>query len=73
MGARARYDRTVAGPDLCVYCRLQPVDPHWRPFCSERCQLLDLAHWLDGDYRVEGPAGGTPPDMVPDDPEDTDL
>ncbi len=25
--------------DLCVYCRLQPVDPRWRPFCSERCQL----------------------------------
>ena len=59
--------------ELCVYCRQQPVDPRRRPFCSERCQLLDLSHWLDGAYRVEGPADGTPPDMDPDDPEATDL
>jgi endogenous inhibitor of DNA gyrase (YacG/DUF329 family) len=22
------------------------------PFCSERCRLIDLGRWLDGDYRV---------------------
>ena len=22
------------------------------PFCSERCQLVDLGRWLDEDYRV---------------------
>ena len=22
------------------------------PFCSERCQLIDLGRWLDEDYRV---------------------
>ncbi len=37
---------------VCVYCRRRPVDPAWRPFCSERCKLLDLARWADGDYRV---------------------
>jgi endogenous inhibitor of DNA gyrase (YacG/DUF329 family) len=37
---------------LCVFCRRQPVDPEWRPFCSERCKLLDLARWVDGEYRV---------------------
>jgi uncharacterized protein len=26
----------------------------YRPFCSERCKLLDLAHWVDGDYRIAG-------------------
>ena len=26
----------------CVYCRRQPVDPKWRPFCSERCKMADL-------------------------------
>jgi endogenous inhibitor of DNA gyrase (YacG/DUF329 family) len=26
----------------------------YRPFCSERCKLLDLVHWVDGDYRVAG-------------------
>ncbi len=24
----------------------------WRPFCSERCKLQDLAKWADGTYRV---------------------
>ncbi len=22
------------------------------PFCSERCKLVDLGAWLDGDYRM---------------------
>ena len=39
---------------VCVYCRRQPVDSRWRPFCGERCQLQDLARWIDGDYRVAG-------------------
>jgi len=39
---------------LCVFCRRQPVDPAWRPFCSERCKLQDLARWADGSYRVAG-------------------
>ncbi|HQZ83617.1 MAG TPA: DNA gyrase inhibitor YacG [Pyrinomonadaceae bacterium] len=24
----------------------------YRPFCSERCKLLDLGAWADGDYAV---------------------
>ena len=30
--------------------------PHnkWRPFCSERCKIQDLARWADGTYRVAG-------------------
>jgi endogenous inhibitor of DNA gyrase (YacG/DUF329 family) len=41
-------------PPLCVFCRRQPVDPAWRPFCSERCKLQDLARWADGAYKVPG-------------------
>lgn len=26
----------------------------WRPFCSERCKLIDLGKWASEDYRVEG-------------------
>jgi hypothetical protein len=37
---------------LCVFCRRHAVEPPWRPFCSERCRLQDLAHWADGAYRV---------------------
>jgi endogenous inhibitor of DNA gyrase (YacG/DUF329 family) len=39
-------------PAVCVECRRAPVDPVWRPFCSERCRNLDLARWVDGTYRV---------------------
>jgi hypothetical protein len=45
----------VPGPskvELCVFCRRRPVDPAWRPFCSERCKLQDLARWADESYRV---------------------
>jgi endogenous inhibitor of DNA gyrase (YacG/DUF329 family) len=27
----------------------------WRPFCSERCKMIDLSKWLDGSYVVPGP------------------
>jgi endogenous inhibitor of DNA gyrase (YacG/DUF329 family) len=39
---------------LCVGCRRRPVEPAWRPFCSERCKMADLGRWLSGDYRVPG-------------------
>ena len=24
----------------------------WRPFCSERCKLIDLGAWATGAYRI---------------------
>ena len=34
---------------------------NWRPFCSERCKLIDLGEWLDGSRRIAGePADSTP-------------
>jgi endogenous inhibitor of DNA gyrase (YacG/DUF329 family) len=38
----------------CVYCRQKPVDPAWKPFCSERCKMADLGRWFSDDYRVAG-------------------
>ena len=38
----------------------------WRPFCSERCKLVDLGGWADESYRVpvaenkDAPAGEDP-------------
>ncbi len=26
----------------------------WRPFCSERCKLIDLGEWLDESRRIPG-------------------
>jgi endogenous inhibitor of DNA gyrase (YacG/DUF329 family) len=31
----------------------------WKPFCSERCKLIDLGHWATEKYRVPAES---PPD-----------
>jgi endogenous inhibitor of DNA gyrase (YacG/DUF329 family) len=45
------------------------VAPTFRPFCSERCRLLDLAKWVDGDYRVPVTASDEPNDVEATDEE----
>ena len=40
----------------CPQCK-KPVswdDNPDRPFCSERCRLLDLGQWADESYRIAG-------------------
>ena len=27
-------------------------DNRWRPFCSERCKLIDLGDWIEERYRI---------------------
>ena len=29
-------------------------DNPFRPFCSERCKLVDLGRWVNDEYRVPG-------------------
>ncbi|QEL63944.1 hypothetical protein OTERR_04680 [Oryzomicrobium terrae] len=39
----------------CPTCgKEQPWSPEnpWRPFCSERCKLIDLGAWATESYRV---------------------
>lgn len=31
----------------------------WRPFCSERCKMIDLGAWADGQYVI--PSEDAPP------------
>ena len=26
----------------------------WKPFCSERCKLIDLGAWIDERHRIPG-------------------
>jgi endogenous inhibitor of DNA gyrase (YacG/DUF329 family) len=40
----------------------------FRPFCSERCRLIDLGAWVSERYRVPG----DPVDPDPDAPERSD-
>ncbi|MBA3813063.1 MAG: DNA gyrase inhibitor YacG [Alphaproteobacteria bacterium] len=37
----------------CPLCK-KPSVFEYRPFCSKRCADVDLAHWLRGDYTIEG-------------------
>ena len=43
----------------CPICKTvienAPADFPSRPFCSNRCKLVDLGNWLDGVYRVPEP------------------
>ena len=42
----------------CPICG-KPVewkDNPFRPFCSERCKLLDLGRWVSEEYSVPGPS-----------------
>jgi len=40
----------------CPICKKETVwegNP-FRPFCSERCKLIDLGAWISGDYVIPG-------------------
>ncbi|MFA5073857.1 MAG: DNA gyrase inhibitor YacG [Nitrospirota bacterium] len=41
--------------DICRICKkeLKPGNP-FKPFCSERCRLIDLGSWIQGNYRIPG-------------------
>ena len=41
----------------CPTCRKPVADPRGpsRPFCSERCKLVDLQKWLGGAFAIPGP------------------
>jgi endogenous inhibitor of DNA gyrase (YacG/DUF329 family) len=41
----------------CPQCKKQVAwaDNPFRPFCSERCRLVDLGAWLDEKYTIPGP------------------
>lgn len=41
-------------------------DSRWRPFCSERCQLIDLGAWLTERHAIAGESA--PPDAGTDEP-----
>jgi len=47
---------TFALMPKCPTCG-KPVewqDNPWRPFCSERCKLIDFSRWANEEYRVPG-------------------
>ena len=49
----------------CPICN-RVTDRQFKPFCSQKCKLIDLGSWLDGDYRV-------PSDEMPGEAEIIDI
>jgi endogenous inhibitor of DNA gyrase (YacG/DUF329 family) len=43
--------RTVKCPQCKNPALFSPENPY-RPFCSERCRLIDLGEWASESYRV---------------------
>jgi endogenous inhibitor of DNA gyrase (YacG/DUF329 family) len=41
----------------CPICQkeIDPKENRYRPFCSERCKLIDLGRWTSGGYRIVAP------------------
>jgi endogenous inhibitor of DNA gyrase (YacG/DUF329 family) len=38
---------------VCPTCRKPtPTGSRWRPFCTERCKMVDLGGWFLGKYRI---------------------
>ena len=47
---------------ICPRCKekaLYSKDNPFRPFCSERCKLIDLGAWADESYRVPSAENST--------------
>ena len=73
-GPRFRYADAFAGAPMskaarsvkCPQCgALVPWTPEskWRPFCSERCKMIDLGAWASERYRItpsDAPESGEP-------------
>lgn len=56
--------KTVACPRCGQQAAYSPENL-WRPFCSERCKMIDLGAWASESYRVPGEAG-EPEDDAPE-------
>jgi uncharacterized protein len=49
----ARFEMIMRCP-ICKKLVDMSKENRFRPFCSERCHLVDLGTWASGDYRVAG-------------------
>jgi len=45
----------------CPICGAKVASGEAYPFCSERCRLIDLGRWLDGNYRIPDEPASEPP------------
>jgi len=55
----------------CPHCKkaVEWSSP-FKPFCSERCRLLDLGAWLSEEHAIPGAATDPDPEAAPVEPKD---
>lgn len=61
-----RGEERKPGIHPCPRCG-EPVDwnlaPRWKPFCSERCKMIDLGAWFMEEHAIPGnPVNGNDTD-----------
>jgi hypothetical protein len=41
---------------VCPICKKKTTweENPWKPFCSERCRLIDLGKWVSEEYKING-------------------
>jgi endogenous inhibitor of DNA gyrase (YacG/DUF329 family) len=58
----------------CPTCK-RPVEwsPEsvYRPFCSDRCRLIDLGAWFDEQHRIPDESGAATDELLPDSSEES--
>lgn len=57
----------------CPSCKKEVEASDFRPFCSQRCKLLDLGRWFEGNYRVPGEPAAVPEGRPGDDEDEDDA
>ena len=63
---------TAISPPKTVPCPTcgKPVEwsllQRWKPFCSERCKLIDLGAWIEERHRIPGEETDAPDKDISD-------
>lgn len=66
-----KHSDLPAAPTRVVKCPTCAADvrwcaeSRWRPFCSERCKLIDLGAWATQSYRLEAAEAASPASQAP--------
>ncbi|HIP52852.1 MAG TPA: DNA gyrase inhibitor YacG [Chromatiales bacterium] len=62
-------DKTIIRCPTCGKEVVWGPESRWRPFCSERCRLIDLGEWINEKHRIPDQDDSAPPPAHPADEE----
>jgi endogenous inhibitor of DNA gyrase (YacG/DUF329 family) len=48
----AKHRCPTCKKEVALQSKREAAESHFFPFCSQRCRLIDLGQWLDGEYRI---------------------